>query len=209
MLKFDGLHPVGEHELEAAAEMLNEAFGDDASFREMLVYEKDDIEMTPLFYAILKSGLKEGGVIVKDSPEMKGLGMIVPMGIKKPLFSDVSFSAFWRVFKRYKLRTFFLMGKVNFYMQKMHAKLIDGPHYYLALLGVRPEFQGQGIGKKILKSIHKLADNEGKHFYLETQNMKNVSIYRKYGYELLKIDKKYSSKIGEFYFMLRQPQSNS
>ncbi|HDZ16695.1 MAG TPA: N-acetyltransferase, partial [archaeon] len=54
------------------------------------------------------------------------------------------------------------------------------------IIGVSQEFQGNGFGGKLLRAIVEKAEIERKPMYLETQNEKNVSLYEKYGFHVVK-----------------------
>lgn len=56
------------------------------------------------------------------------------------------------------------------------------PHWYLALLGVDPAFQGVGLGSALL--AHRIAgfDGRGEPAYLETQKQENVPYYERHGF---------------------------
>ncbi|GAA4243155.1 GNAT family N-acetyltransferase [Dactylosporangium darangshiense] len=61
-----------------------------------------------------------------------------------------------------------------------------GPHEYLAYLAVPPKHQGQGIGSRLLQ--HRLArlDAAGRVAYLEATGERNVALYRRHGFQLLR-----------------------
>lgn len=59
------------------------------------------------------------------------------------------------------------------------------PHWYLHLLGVRPEAQGKGLSRLVLKPMFDLADRHRVPIYLETMPQANVPIYQKLGFDLL------------------------
>lgn len=80
---------------------------------------------------------------------------------------------------------------------------VDGPHWYLGMVGTRPELQGQGLGSELVKIGTDQADASGVPCYLETGTDENVAFYRKRGFEI--------SGQAEFegytvYGMIRQPQ---
>ncbi|KAM0749741.1 acyl-CoA N-acyltransferase [Meredithblackwellia eburnea MCA 4105] len=50
----------------------------------------------------------------------------------------------------------------------MRAKIMgDVPHWYIAPLWVKPEYQKRGIGRKLLQQVMDLADEHGHAIYLE------------------------------------------
>ena len=55
-------------------------------------------------------------------------------------------------------------------------------HYYLRSLGVRPEWQGKGIGAALVAPILERADREGVGCYLTTATVDNVSWYERFGF---------------------------
>ena len=61
----------------------------------------------------------------------------------------------------------------------------DRPHWYLHLLGVRPEAQGKGLSRAVLRPIFEAADRDRVPVYLETLPEANVPIYQKLGFTLL------------------------
>ena len=64
------------------------------------------------------------------------------------------------------------------------ARHIPGPHWYVQLLGVRPEVQGKGLSRAVLRPIFDAADCDRVPVYLETATEPNVAIYRKLGFEV-------------------------
>jgi GNAT superfamily N-acetyltransferase len=58
----------------------------------------------------------------------------------------------------------------------------DRPHYYLSLLGTRPDRRGEGLGMALLEENLRLIDTEGAHAYLESSNPANIPRYEKRGF---------------------------
>jgi GNAT superfamily N-acetyltransferase len=59
------------------------------------------------------------------------------------------------------------------------------PHWYLPMIGVVPEKQGQGYGSALLQPVLKRCDAESKLAYLEASSPKSVPLYERHGFELL------------------------
>lgn len=61
---------------------------------------------------------------------------------------------------------------------------VPGPHWYVPLLGVRPEAQGRGLSRAVFQPVFEAADRDRLPIYLETVPEVNVAIYKKLGFEL-------------------------
>ena len=60
-----------------------------------------------------------------------------------------------------------------------------GPHWYLPLVGVDPAQQGKGHGAALLRHALETADRDRLPAYLESTNPRNLSLYRRHGFELV------------------------
>jgi ribosomal protein S18 acetylase RimI-like enzyme len=58
------------------------------------------------------------------------------------------------------------------------------PHYYLAVLGTRPDLQGRGLGSAAMAPTMARADEEGVACYVESSKEANVPFYRRHGFEV-------------------------
>jgi len=65
------------------------------------------------------------------------------------------------------------------------AVLAPYPHWFLALIGVAPELQGQGNASKLLRPMLESADARGMPVYLETMDGRNVSLYEHFGFQVV------------------------
>jgi GNAT superfamily N-acetyltransferase len=62
------------------------------------------------------------------------------------------------------------------------------PHWYLGLLGTRPERQGTGVARSLLEPMLARADAEALPVFLETGMPGNVEFYRRFGFETITED---------------------
>jgi GNAT superfamily N-acetyltransferase len=77
-------------------------------------------------------------------------------------------------------------------------------HWYLALVGVDPDYSGKGIGGSLLRTILAEADMEGLPCYLETAEEGNVAFYQKHGFETVRHGTVCDTAV-EYWTMQRSP----
>ena len=58
------------------------------------------------------------------------------------------------------------------------------PHWYLPWFGVDPLSQGMGLGGRLLTDCLEIVDTDRLPTYLETPNPRNISFYRRHGFEV-------------------------
>ncbi|MDF2905646.1 MAG: family N-acetyltransferase [Herbinix sp.] len=70
----------------------------------------------------------------------------------------------------------------------IHKRLMKENHQYIILIGVDPDKQGQGYGRKLMLPVLELAEEKGQSCYLETHGEKNVTFYKNLGFEVMSED---------------------
>jgi ribosomal protein S18 acetylase RimI-like enzyme len=65
------------------------------------------------------------------------------------------------------------------------AKPEDESHFYLFTLGTHPEQQGGGLGARVVEPVLAICDEQGLPAHLESSNERNLSFYRRHGFEVL------------------------
>jgi len=60
------------------------------------------------------------------------------------------------------------------------------PHWHLAFIGVDPVWHGQGIGAALLGYALERIDEKGLEAYLESSNPRNVPLYQRHGFEVIR-----------------------
>ncbi len=71
-------------------------------------------------------------------------------------------------------------------MEELHKRDVPKRHWYLMILGVEPERQGQGVGSVLIEPGLARADRDRLPCYLETAKEINVDFYKKHGFEVLR-----------------------
>ncbi len=74
---------------------------------------------------------------------------------------------------------------INNLFEELSRRDVPPQHWYLAVLGVEPERQGQGIGGALIQPVLARADSAGLPCYLETTRDRNVPFYRRHGFEVV------------------------
>lgn len=67
-------------------------------------------------------------------------------------------------------------------MEKFHP---TEPHWYLPMIGVDPAHQGAGVGSALMTEALKAVDRDGTIAYLESSNPRNITLYQRYGFEVI------------------------
>jgi ribosomal protein S18 acetylase RimI-like enzyme len=59
------------------------------------------------------------------------------------------------------------------------------PHWYLPMIGVDTIQQNKGIGSSLMREALARCDEEGLPAYLESSNPRNISLYSRFGFEIV------------------------
>ena len=80
----------------------------------------------------------------------------------------------------------------------------DERHLYLAVLGVDPDRQGEGLGSQVIRPGLDLCDQERLPAYLETGKERNLAFYGRHGFEV--VDRLELPKGPPVWFLWREPR---
>jgi ribosomal protein S18 acetylase RimI-like enzyme len=69
-------------------------------------------------------------------------------------------------------------------MNKREAHDPHEPHWHIGPIGVRPELQGKGVGKSLLKTFLSTVDEQEWPAFLETDVDRNVALYEGFGFNV-------------------------
>ena len=67
-------------------------------------------------------------------------------------------------------------------LEKYHP---EDPCWYLPIIAVDPHYQNNGIGSLLMKHALEKVDSDGLPAYLESSNPRNMSLYKRYGFETM------------------------
>ena len=80
------------------------------------------------------------------------------------------------------LNTYFAI--IDFMSQKVKAEIFS-ESWYLSIVGVRPSFQGKGLGAGLIHPILQESDSLGVNTYLETFTPRTMKFYERLGYTVI------------------------
>lgn len=168
--------------------LLINAFNKDPMFVKLFKGPKKHRQMDAFFKFIYKRNQLMNGIYLTDSSNTPSyVAFIEPPRDKHryPLKNK-----FYLLLRMLILIFYIPIKSLNFLSLYDATTMKQRPaqkHYYLTMIGVSPNKQGQGIGKKIINNIHDIVinDPETSSIYLDTENSINVSFYNHLGYELI------------------------
>jgi predicted N-acetyltransferase YhbS len=77
------------------------------------------------------------------------------------------------------------------------------PHWFLDILAVRPDRQGQGVGSSLLTHALAEADRAGVPAFLGTSNQRDLALYERFGFV---VSEEFDTGPVHVWAMLRQPK---
>lgn len=174
-----------KNDIDRLAQVLSEAMYQDP----MYYYIFSDKESSLLYFnifwkAVLAYTVKFG--IVLTTEDFKGAACLLPPHKTDFTLADLLKTGFKIPLTIFRF-PFHQMKKtfdILFSLGRFQNQTIPEPHWYLMAIGVRPEYQGKGIGGCLLRELTGIAGKDGKPIYLETETKKNVQLYKKYGFEV-------------------------
>jgi GNAT superfamily N-acetyltransferase len=184
--KVDNLYRLHKHEIAQAGLALDDAFQDDPVFG--AIFSGAAPEQRIAFYTMtVQYGMKYGHVIAPSS-HLEGIAVWVPgKYAEMNLLRLVLSGAFWSGMKMgneisQKIATVFSP------IDQDRRALMQGRNFtYLLLIGVSPQCQGLGLGKKLLNALFADSEQTGLPIYLETETEENVRIYEHLGFSVLNL----------------------
>ena len=175
------VRPASSSDKRPVAQLLAQAFFGDPQLSWLLQRYDDRRQRLERLFEIQFSDCLGAGVVdvavVGDGPV--GAALWMPPGQRLPTLRRqlVALPQHRRVFGR-NLR---LAGRVLRAVAAVHP---SEPHWYLAVLGVHPDWQGMGVGAALLRSGLGRADADRSPAYLETSKESNEEIYSHFGFEI-------------------------
>jgi len=148
------------------------------------------------------------GEVFATSPDLEGIITWVFSDNYKISFLDVIKNGGFSLLFKLGIKTFKRYIKIEEFYTKLHKKHIDSPHWFLGPFCVDPSYQGQGLGKSLLKFLLEKADISKFPIYLYTNTERLFTFYRNNGFELIEKTFFLEGNI-PFWGMIKYPNLNS
>jgi len=180
-----GLIRLDRSQAGQTGEVLARAFNDDPALIRFVTEPRKRAELLRSMFRMVLYHAVGRGEVYAVSPRLEGIAIWLPSGV-----SDIGF---WEMLRGGGLTLLFKGGREFLIKMKqdedfahqLRRRLAPTPHWYLAVLGVAPEFQGKGFASRLLKPMLARLDAEKLPAYLETPTEGYVALYRHFGFKLL------------------------
>ncbi len=138
------------------------------------------------FYMIYNYGIKHG-LTYATSKNLEGITIWLPPDKVYPsTWTLMKYGGFYTMRKvGLKMKVMKRIMTVFKYEEERHKHLVPYDHWYFQNIAVKPEEQGKGYGGLLISTMLKTIESEGLPVYVETNTEKAMSIYQKYGFEIL------------------------
>ncbi|MGL4820556.1 MAG: GNAT family N-acetyltransferase, partial [Bacilli bacterium] len=175
---FSGLYGERAMNVEKMAAILGEALANDPLFLHVFPGEARRQQLEALFRFLIARNIRTGGTILTDEATYVAL---LDTGKKASLLTEMSnLRDMIALSVRLPFRSLQLLTR---YEKIVRYNAPTEAHVYVTVLGVLPEVQGKGIGRKVLNEIHEIAGEEAV-VALDTENERNVGYYEQFSYRV-------------------------
>lgn len=196
---------LGAGQVDEAGEMLARAFFDDPSKVYLTPSERKRKRILPWLMRVSVLYGRRYGEVYTTPNSVGGAAVWLPPGDEEMTPLRMLRAGMLPAPFKLGLRAFLRFLRATDHLDELHKRDVPDDHWYLILLGVDPERQGQGVGGSLIQPIIARADASGLPCYLETMKERNVTFYRKHGFEVLVEDDLPSGGL-HYWTMKRQPE---
>jgi GNAT superfamily N-acetyltransferase len=169
--------PAGPGDLEVLSQVIAVAFHGLPPSRWLVPDPASRAEIFPGFFRILLDWAMAAGTVT-TTPGRDAAALWIPAGHHPPVPPD-----------DYPDRIAAVTGPWLRRFEAFDATLevchpAGAAHEWLAIIGVHPARQGQGLGSALLAARHQVLDRSGRGAYLEAASPRARDLYLRYGYAL-------------------------
>ena len=202
-----GLYIVQKKDLERLAEVATDAYRD-YPLHNWFMGGKYDAVASKLLMLITLRTMTEDAIIYADSEEINGFAVWLPFGFTGsktiPFLMNGGQSLIFHSGPG-------IIGRLltyETYAMNLKKEFTDNYDWYLYNLSIKKDAQGKGIASKLMRPMLQFCDDERMVAYLETNKESNVSLYRHYGFDLMREELIPKTPVTH-YAMVRKPDQTN
>jgi len=157
------------------AQTLSEAFFNDPIFEWWITDDGRRKHILPNFFELIAESTLASDELYTTDDAVGGAIWLPPGG--QPSEDDMADLA-----PKLERATEEYAGPLFEFLALMDEKHPVEPHYYLFILGTRPEWQSRGIGSALMRVVLDRCDREDMPAYLEATSERNKQLYLRHGF---------------------------
>ena len=198
-----GLYIVQKKELDRLAAVAADAYRD-YPLHNWFTKGKYDAKASELIMQISLKTMTEDAVIYADSEEINGFAVWLPFGFTGSKTLPFLMNGGLSLILHSGLGIIGRLLTYETYAMNLKKEFTENYDWYLYNLSVKSSAQGKGIAGRLMRPMLQFCDDERMVAYLETNKESNVSMYRHYGFDLMKEELIPKSTVTH-YAMVRKP----
>jgi ribosomal protein S18 acetylase RimI-like enzyme len=186
-MQMEDLYAVRKRDLPRAVAVLTDAFKEDPVWRKALEgIGRAEQRMSALYESPLRYCLAYGSVYA-PTPALEGVAAWMPGERANMSLGRMLRSGGWIAGMRMGLKFTRRMMPMFRLIEEDRKTHMKGKRFvYLQIIGVATALQGHGYGSRMLRALVDACDRSGRSLYLETETIRNVELYQRYGFVVLK-----------------------
>lgn len=172
-------------DIDAASDVLVRAFADDPGLHFVFPDPADLERLGPsLAHAVIRYAPRCGTPLVTPG-EVRGVALWFPHDAPQPTHDDLTETGLAAVPDQIGPDAWRRFQLLLDHLDALHPRYAPEPHWYLAMLGVDPAWQRQGLGEALMRPVFAAADRDGLCCYLEAPTEDNARYYERRGFRVL------------------------
>jgi GNAT superfamily N-acetyltransferase len=177
--------PLDPSRAEDAARVLIRSFAADPGLLFVLPDHADRGQFGPsLARAVVRLALHCGAPLATPDP-MRGVALWFPPDAPPPTETDLGETGLAAVPARIGPEAWRRFKRLLDHLDALYPRFAPEPHWYLAMLGVDPPWQRQGLGEALMRPVFAQADRDGVACYLDAPTEGNARYYERGGFRVL------------------------